>query len=347
MKHSRLLIPALLGIAVTLTGYFSERAPQPALPAQAESMTPSTQVSPATQAKMINDLSYEHFRQGESLVISAPLPASLQGIASGVTLGTDDNGNLIINESIKELFEFYLSALGEESLELLLQRIRADIAEQLQPPALDQASQLLKNYVDYKIELASLPGTTPSASNTPAQTLALVKARKQQVNQMRQHYFSPGQYEAFFAEEDQYDTYMVNHLSISGNPDLSQDAKAEQLLQLEQSLPESIRKVRQQTSRYGDLYQTTQQMRANGASDAEIYALRANTLDDNAAMALATLDQQQAQWQQRLKTYASERNQIRDSGLSQTDQTLAINTLIEQMFSGTERLRVRALDQDI
>eukprot|EP00487_Bulimina_marginata_P003880 TRINITY_DN19357_c0_g1_i1.p1 TRINITY_DN19357_c0_g1~~TRINITY_DN19357_c0_g1_i1.p1 ORF type:complete len:105 (-),score=15.93 TRINITY_DN19357_c0_g1_i1:182-496(-) len=87
-------------------------------------------------------------------------PPSIADINHDVVLKTDADGNLIVGEEAKHLFEFYLSSIGEESLEQILTRIQLELDEQLQPPALDQALSLLKRYIDYKIELAELETAT-------------------------------------------------------------------------------------------------------------------------------------------------------------------------------------------
>lgn len=45
-----------------------------------------------------------------------PLPASLQGASHGVALRSDAEGNLLVQDDILRLFEFYLAAIEEESI---------------------------------------------------------------------------------------------------------------------------------------------------------------------------------------------------------------------------------------
>ena len=124
--------------------------------------TPSHQnVQPATQpeqvilAKSVNQSVYLNNAPTLNTEVPepSPKPPSLQDIDHGVQLQVNASGDLIVDEDVKYLFEFYLSAVGEESLEQTLNRVHFALAEQLQPPALDQARSLLKRYIDYKIEL--------------------------------------------------------------------------------------------------------------------------------------------------------------------------------------------------
>ncbi len=107
----------------------------------------------AQQATAINEQLY---LQSNTPLPTHTLPASLADIEHGVELQMDSQGNLIIHSDTHDLFEFYLSAMGEEPLEQILLRIRHHIEKQLTFAARDQAFLLLKNFVDYKIELSTV-----------------------------------------------------------------------------------------------------------------------------------------------------------------------------------------------
>ena len=87
-------------------------------------------------------------------------------------------------------------------------------------------------------------------------------------------------------------------------------------------------------------------MRSNGATDADIFQLRAQNLGETAAANLAELDLQQQAWQSRLDHYRQEKARITNASLSPEDQQNAVSELQQRLFEGPERLRVRALDAD-
>ena len=60
---------------------------------------------------------------------------------------------------------------------------------------------------------------------------------------------------------------------------------------------------------------------------------------------MAKLDTSRKAWQRRLDRFSSEKKQIEQSGLSKEDQNLAINNLLESSFSGTEKVRAKAINQ--
>lgn len=285
-----------------------------------------------------------HNQAIDSLPQLPPLPRSLQGSSPDVRLHRDADGNLLLEAAILHLFEFYLSALAEEPLETSLTRISLALAEQLQGPALTQARDLLKRYLEFKIALAELhdlPSTMDANGHYALDALAL---RQQRLQALRQQHFSAEENRLFFQEQDSYDNFMLQQLQLSQDQHLDAGQRQQALEQLEQQLPEPIRQARAQATQQTQLYERTEQMKQAGASAEALFKIRAEVLGDEAAAALAALDQRQAQWNQRLASYQQERAAIRQSGLSAQDQQAAIASLIEQRFEPSERLQVQALE---
>ena len=300
-----------------------------------------------SSAKAINQQLHDSALNKEIVTINKPSVPSLSGVNHEANLLTDINGNLRVDQSIKELFEFYLSSIGEEPLDHVLMRIQSELNSQLDPPALEQALDLLKRYVDYKIELVTLEQALPSHGNSHSLNLENIKNKKSELNALRTSYFDKTKYQEFFEQEEIYDNFMIDHLEIVNNDTLDEDAKRQNIKSLEQSLPDELRTTRQKVSLHGSLYERTKKMKQEGSSDEEIFQLRAHTLGEQAAVSLAELDKKRSLWQQRLINYTHQRNAISDSGLSLQDQKNAINDLINANFSGTERLRVKALNSHL
>jgi hypothetical protein len=81
---------------------------------------------------------------------------SLQGIDLNIALPLDRNGDLIVGMELKDLFELYLSAKDEESLDDILLRIQNALSQQLTSPALEQGYGALKRFIEYKVERVNL-----------------------------------------------------------------------------------------------------------------------------------------------------------------------------------------------
>ena len=271
---------------------------------------------------------------------SKAIPKSLEGIDLNIELPLDADGNLIVGMEVKDLFELYLSAMGEEELDDILLRIQSALAQQLTAPALDQGYDALKRFIDYKVELANLE---KQAVDPTLSELENIRRQKEILAAIQQEYFSPIEADALFTAEAQYDDFMLEHLTIQQNENLTLEEKQQQVQALEASLPEEVRAGRESAMAPAKVYEQAKQMKADGQSDAEIYQMRSQTLGEEAASALAELDQQRDQWQQRLDSFKSQYESIESSGLSSADQKEEVNALLARDFSSTESIRVRAL----
>ena len=333
MPNRKILIAAIIG---TITcGYLISSHDSPSLV--------SNNVT-AQQATAINEQLY---LQPNTPLPTHALPASLADIEHGVVLQMDSQGNLIINSDTHDLFEFYLSAMGEEPLEQILLRIRHHIEIQLTLAAKDQAFLLLKNFVDYKIELSTVSEGLKKLTTDKHSQLESLKLQKAQVASLRAHYFSPSTYQAFFQQEETYDNFMLSQLEIKQNPQLDAAQKKQQINALIDDLPQEIKQTRQAVSRHAELFQAAQTLHENGASKEDVFQLRASSLGADAAMALAELDDRRNHWRQRLTHYAQQRDAILSSGLDGNDRKMAIENLIQQNFSQPESIRVKALDHTL
>ena len=273
-------------------------------------------------------------------IFDKPTPKSLEGIDLNIALPLDDDGNLIVGLELKDLFELYLSAMGEEDLADILLRIQSALAQQLTAPALGQGYDALKRFIDYKVELANLKKQQPDGNLSE---LEHIRQQKEILAAIQQEYFSPIESAALFAAETEYDTFMLEHLTIQQNEDLTTLEKQQQIESLEASLPEEVRAGRESAMAPAKVYQQAQVMKAEGQSDADIYQMRSQALGEEAATALAQLDQQRNQWQQRVDIFSSMYESISASGLSKADQQSEVNALLARDFDVIESIRVRAL----
>lgn len=305
-------------------------------------ITPPASVSAnAEKAEQVRVLNRQLSQQpAAQLTTPGELPPSLQGASHGIRLLVDGNGQLLLDPQLLQLFDFYFNAIDEEPVAKILLRIHNDLANQLQGPALAQARDLLKRYLDYRLAMLDQP------KERQEPTAAAFGQYLQTLTQLRERYFSTAENQAFFSSDASQDQFMLAQLSLNERG-LSPEEHLKQLALLEAQLPPEQRAVRQQVSRDGELYAATEAMRQAGASEEEIYQLRAQTLDPQAATELQKLDAQRRDWQARLDAYGQARDSLRHSGLSAIDQQSAINQLQASRFDEFERKRVSALDADL
>lgn len=268
------------------------------------------------------------------------LPASFSGTQVDGAFSVDAAGNLRITRDILQIFDYFLSALGEEPLQVSLDRLQAYIGAQLQQPAQGQARELLAQYLDYKRQLVSLERDLPQLANLDA-----LRQREAAVQALRARLFSPEVHQVFFALEEGYNQFTLARLAVQQDPSLDPAAKGQAIDQLRNNLsPELQDSVVPQL--HSELRVQTERLQASGASAGQIQQLRQQLVGAQAASRLAALDQQRNSWQQRLSSYRQEKNALENNpGLSPADKSAAIRRLAEEQFDPHERLRLEASEQ--
>ncbi|HSC81979.1 MAG TPA: lipase secretion chaperone, partial [Pseudomonas sp.] len=318
--------------------YFSPAEETPATPlAAAPSSTQTSQTNAATAAPE------ETAAPAPGPVLAAgvsPLPASFSGTQVDGRFEVDQAGNLLISQDIRRLFDYFLSAIGEEPVANSVKRLQAYIRSQLQNPAQEQALNLLAQYLDYKRQLIALERDLPQLASLDA-----MRQREQAVQSLRASIFSMEVHQAFFAEEEAYNQFTLQRLAIRQDQSLDDRQKAAALDQLRNSLPQALQDaiVPQLQS---ELHQQTAALQAQGASPQQIQQLRLQLVGAEATARLEALDQQRQHWQQRLSDYRQEKARIEtNQGLNDSDKQAAIARLAEEHFDQQERLRLQAAEQ--
>ena len=329
MKKILLLSPLLFAACVALMLYLQPRdlparltQTAPAVPS-APSARPQPQSTPPLSAAVSE--------------ASKPLPASFGGTQVDGIFRLDAAGNLLISEDIRRIFDYFLSALGEETLQVSVERLQAYIAGQLPPPAAEQARALLQQYLSYKAELVLLERDLPQLSSLDA-----LRQREAAVQALRARLFSTEAHQAFFAREEGYNQFSLQRLAIQQDASLDAAAKAVAVDRLRDSLPAELQdSVLPQLQ--AELRSQTAQLQAKGGSPAQIQALRQQLVGAEATRRLEALDSQRQSWNRRIALYQQDKARIEaTAGLSPGDKASAIRRLALEQFDDQERLRLDA-----
>jgi lipase chaperone LimK len=272
--------------------------------------------------------------------VTNPLPASFAGTEVDGVFRLDAQGNLLISEDIRRIFDYFLAAIGEEPLQASIERLQGYIVGQLAEPARQQALDLLEQYLQYKRELVLLERDLPQMANLEA-----LRQRELAVQALRARLFDSTTQQAFFAREEAYNQFSLQRLAIVHDPRLDDAAKAVAVEQLRHSLPAEMQDaVLPQLQ--NELRSQTEQLRASGASPAQIRQLRQQLVGAEATQRLEALDQQRQHWARRIAQYQEEKAAIEaNTGLSAQEKSHAIERLIEASFDERERLRLEAATQ--
>jgi len=270
------------------------------------------------------------------------LPASLRGTEPDGGFSWDEHNELVITESIRDLFDYFLASSGEEPLASLVARIQAYIETTLPEPAASQARSLLQDYLAMKAALVGMEQpATPNSSNG----LDSVRNHLQALQAVRNSYLSPEVAAVFYAEADEYDRYTLQRLEIMQNPELSGEEKESQLTGLDDSLSLGLQQSLGSTQQLIKLSHLNNQIRDSGASDDAVLALRSELVGYEAAERLQTLDQERRQWSERMDLWLQERALLLDSeGLDSQDRQRQVSQRRHQFFDAQDVRRVLALE---
>jgi len=324
---SPLLFAACLAIAlylqpVDIPAQLSGDAPQPIQRSDTPSASPS-QIGMQTQVAPLKNL-----------------PASFGGTTVDGVFRLDANGNLLISEDIRRIFDYFLAAAGEEPLRTSVERLRAYIAAELPANAREQALVLLNQYLDYKRELVLLERDLPQMANLDA-----LRQREAAVQALRARIFDSETQQAFFSREEAYNQFTLQRLAILQNNQLDDAGKAAAVDQLRNSLPAEMQDtVLPQLQ--NELRQQTARLQAAGAKPEQIRQLRQQLVGAEATQRLEVLDQQRQTWKKRIAQYSTEKAAIENNpGMSASDKRAAIAQLAAENFDEREQLRLEAAEQ--
>jgi lipase chaperone LimK len=332
VKKTIWLLPPLLISGAALLFYFAK--PLPAAQPAEQHAAPLSNAASLTKAP---SNAVAHTAASQTQQPRTAMPASFNGTQVDGAFSVDPTGNLLITRDIVQIFDYFLTALGEDSLPVTLARLEAYIDAQLQQPAQGQARELLAQYLDYKRQLLQLERDLPQLSS-----LAALSQRERAVQALRARLFSPEAHQAFFASEEGYNQFTLARLAVQQDPTLDAAAKGQAIDQLRANLPEELQaSVLPQL--HSELRAQTAQLQAAGASPEQIQQLRQQLVGAQAANRLASLDQQRQNWQQRLSSYQQAAAAIQaNPGLTTADKSAAVNRLSNEQFNPQERLRLDA-----
>lgn len=270
------------------------------------------------------------------------IPKSLRDTEVDGALEVDENGNLKITRGVRQTFDYFLSAIGEEDLTTIIARIRAYIRHKLPAKAAGQAEQLLEAYINYREGL----GRLPQVAGDPSQNLAAIRQQKQAVQALRSQYFDRAVIEAFFGDEDAYDNYTLARLEVMQDKSLSATEKAKRTAALLEQLPPDLKENVKTLNQYQELTTLTQDWKSRNGSPQELRAIREQIVGPEAATRLEALDRERAEWDSRMKDYLQERDAImKNPSLSEQDRQQQAAAIRQQRFNQQEQVRVDALER--
>jgi lipase chaperone LimK len=298
----------------------------------------STKSTSETSSTDLNNIFGYHSKFG-------PLPKCLQGTDIDGELLVDANGKLVINNGLRNLFEYFLSALPEESLDTILGRIKEYVQYQIPEEPAQRAIAILESYISYKQKLEEVE-SPEGLQGEQLGTLDAIKDALANRMLLRRQFMSPEVVQAFFENEEKYDQFNLQLIDIKQNSVLSPEAKEEQIIELEQMLPESVRLMRQEERKREQIKKQIEDMRKQGKTEKDIYEFRKNEYGKEYADRWQKLEETRNKWDKKINEYMEQRKTISsDPNLTDQEKNLAIDRLKFESFDESEIRRVNHEEQ--
>lgn len=271
-----------------------------------------------------------------------PFVRSFEGTIPDGKLTIASGDVLVVDTELGRLFEYYLAAVGEKSLGAIRVEIENELDRRLKPGAAGDAKRLLARYLDYKRELA----TVEAEAQLSGGSANAVRGRLLAMQQVRARFFSANEIQGLFGFEDAYDMDAVTRLEIGQDPSLSDAQRRERIAALDAALPPALREAREAPLKIIKLEEEVAKMRAGGASEDDIYRMRAAALSPEAAARFAEVDHEEAAWKTRITDYLSERNKLMSNpaNVSEAERQAAVQQLRQTRFSSDEQRRLSAYE---
>lgn len=247
----------------------------------------------------------------------------------------DGHGRLIVDRSLRRSFDYFLQHVGEKSGAT----IRAELAQwlssrqHLSEATRQEALVWFDKYIDVQ-----RAGTTPGIGGD----LAAVTVAFDKLQALRRERLGAEVAAAWFGDEERQDRQTLARLLLARDSTLDDKERARQLWELAQ---------KEQWSTESDGASSEFAMRQSremdqAGLDAESRLQQRTAIwGEAAAQRLATLDLQQADWNNRLADYSRQRTAIEnDNRLSAADRNIRLQGLL-QAFDAPEQRRLAALAQ--
>lgn len=291
--------------------------------------------------------------QGDNKTETLPaLPSSLQGTQVDGEIIIDEHKQLVVTPGLRRLFDYFLTAQGEEPISIIHQRVQRYIQTHTPEPAASQALAIYRQYINYLQALSQIDTSVahqPQTDQAVAQLdLALINQQQQAVKALRSKMFDATTRQAFFGSEEALSDYNLSVIQANQNRNLTPQVRQSIIEDAKQRYTNSfsdsnVREQLQQQANIETLLEQTNRLKQQGASQAQLDAMRRQYVDEGAVQRLQQLDQNEAAFTARVANFVKQRAQIQANQPSEQAQH-QINALKNQLFSANEQLRLHAVE---
>lgn len=271
----------------------------------------------------------------QTVAVTPPAKAfapSLQGTRPDGAVHVAPDDSVVADARLVELFDYYLSTVGEKSPSEVRAEIERELDRTLRPAAAAAAKRVLTRYIAYRQALAGLGADRGLAG----QDAAALKRRLDALRGLRAQYFSQREIAAIFGREDAANAQALARMEIRDDRTLDAQQKQARLAALDAGLPADVRAAREAPLKIVRVQEEAERLRAGGAGEDDVFRLRADAFGADAAQRLADVDREEAAWRRRIDAYLVQRRGLNDEA--------AVAALRNRMFSEDEQRRLGAYE---
>ncbi|MFT6121762.1 MAG: lipase chaperone LimK [Oleiphilaceae bacterium] len=280
--------------------------------------------------------------------LNIPFATSLEGTDIDGQLKSDASGNLIIDLEVRDLFDYFLNTAGEVTPEVALAEIKKLAEGSLPASAVEQAMQVLDEYLLYKktaIELMS-QSMIPADQQTKQYQIDMLESTFEKMKSIRRQTMSADTVTAFFELEEAYGEYTLASIKVQHDDALSIDEKIAMQAFYREKLPEIIQKTEDSVIADGAKHKDIHHAILTSSSDDLKQTLADHNYSEEASNEIIAYQDKQNNFDQRYQQYLLDKQQMSQSGLSEQDQSEQLQALQDSYFEGESELsqaRVRDL----
>jgi len=268
---------------------------------------------------------------------------SLQGTDIDGSLRVGPDGLLILDQGVRDFFDYFLSAADELGPEAAIAEVQRYIDEFLPESAAIQAHNLFANYLRYKKFEFELQQTPLNGAQLDADSLELVRDSFESLRDKRATLFNDQEDEALFGLEQIYQEYTLSTLELFADETISDEDRMDRLASLEAALPSELRASRSEDASHRIEQVQIRELSINNADDVAFHqALTEQGLTQDKADELVAYRQQQQGFE---KEYLRYRKAILKLDPGAEDYQSQLNRLQTSFFSSPEDItKARLLD---
>ncbi|WP_413672298.1 lipase secretion chaperone [Massilia cellulosiltytica] len=271
----------------------------------------------------------------QTVTVTPPAKAfapSLQGTRPDGAVHVAPDDSIVADARLVELFDYYLSTVGEKSPAAVRAEIERELDRTLRPAAAAAAKRVLTRYIAYRQALAGVGADR----SLVGQDAAALKRRLDALRGLRAQYFSRREIAAIFGREDAANAEALARMEIRDDRTLDAQQKRARLAALDAGLPADVRAAREAPLKIVHVQEEAERLRAGGAGEDDVFRLRAEAFGVDAAQRLADVDRDEAAWRRRIDAYLVQRRGLNDEA--------AVTALRNRMFSEDEQRRLGAYE---